>query len=1664
MSRLLKNFSIIFVVMTFLGCSQETEVAAQNNAPQELNQQAPVVSEPIATQATLQDPSADSSSSEKKDSSDAFNLDKVKDTYQNVNFQISDISERSYDGGNAIAITFSVPLNPSDNFSRYLQVSGKGGVVNGSWVLSESGKVAYFEFIQPNSKYHVEVDWHLASALGQKLAATETGTVNTRQVLPSVSFASTGHFLPLDLHSGLPVTVLNVPEVSINFHRIKGSEIPYVVRLLADRHNQSQYQLKRMADAGELVHSGRYQLPAGMNKRKTFNIPLHEVPALRESGLYVAVMQKPGTYDNPIQATYFSVTDLGIHIRRYAQSITVHANSLKTTKALENVYVTLLSDNGSELAKKSSNKLGEAVFNTVNTSAKYLVASYQNSYTIVSLKKAALDLSDFDLGKRPFNSQELFIYSERDLYRPGDTVNFNALLRDFDGKKTRSTPLKAKIKRADGQVLKEFSWHPNKQSYYEYSYLIDKTAQVGKWQLEVSGLSKKKTRYEFKVEEFMPERLKLSFDANKQSPEVFNSKQDVVVPILGEYLYGAPAAGNRLDARIKIDLLRHPFEVYKDFYFGSELETQWNDNFEENNGEMDDEGKLTLNIPSRWQQTKSPLSVSVFASLYESGGRPISRKHVSKVLPSKGVIGIRPVFKEYAPARGQAEFELIKTNASEEKLASSNLDVVLVREDRRYFWEYSHHEGWHYEYTEKELVELSTSSKIELGKLAKLELPVDYGRYRLEVTDTDTGYKSTMKFTAGNDWYGWWRDSQKAGQAARPDKVTLTLDKPSYAAGESIELTLIPPAAGESIIVVESDKPLWSHRLTVPKEGMKVSIPVNEKWNRHDIYISVVHLQPADNLQKITPTRSFGLVHLPLNREDKKLSIEFDAPEKWLPNQQVELKLKVSSGDESQPKKADKAWVTVAAVDVGILNITDYQTPDPHEFFFGKRRYDIDSLDMYNDLIELNANPLAKQRFGGDAGGLSRGGKQAQSEVQIVSLFSGLIEVKNGEANVMLELPDFNGRIKLMAVAFTEDSVSSSEQEVIVAAPLVTQLSIPRFVAWGDESTIALDLNNLSGSSQTLNVSLTSSGAVVLKEFNESIVIKDKTKKTISLPINVGYKGETSTINLNVEGVDDYPISRQWKLNSRSAYPAITMMNRKVLKEDESLHLAAETFTDYIPETLQASLSASNLVDLEMRNQMDNLLRYPYGCLEQSTSSTYPWVYASEQVLNNLDLKNTTGHTPAYNIENGLERIIKKQKKNGGFGLWSNNDNDEQHWLGAYVGDFLTDARQQGFQVNDEFYNKTMKRLGDYLKNNSSYSARWTEKPEHYRFAYRAYAGYVLSRHNKAGLGHLRKLADRYSDSQSFLPLIHLGLALHNQGDLKKGSELLDKALSDIRRGNFYLGDYGSSIRDKALAIHLLTRHKLKPDETFNIAIELAQEIKTRHYLSTQERNALFLAGLALETGTHKAWKADLHYADVVSEIKASGNRSQFLQGKDIAQGITLTNRSSELLYSTLAYSGFSKQAPQVESDKGIKIERNYFNLKGEEIVPSQLNVGDMVLVALKVNTERRMPDLMVVDLLPAGLELENQNLKHAAKFKDLVIDGHSISRWQERSKILHEEYRDDRYVAAIDVNWQKEVYGFYLARAVTPGKYQVPAPFAEDMYSPDTYAIGSTLEHMIIK
>jgi uncharacterized protein YfaS (alpha-2-macroglobulin family) len=1586
--------------------------------------------------------------------------------YSDRTIEVLDISERSFDGGNAIAVTLATPLNPEIKHDDYFSLTEKSGAsVDDSIVLSKNNKIVYFPFLEPSSTYKLTVYKGLNGNNGSKLKKNAVKEIKTRPIMASYNFASKGSFLPLKQHNGLPIELVNIKDINVDYFKVPDDQVVQFLsnqRRFQDKINR--YYAQNSINRTELVYSARYQFDASKNKRRTFNLPIQNITALSSPGIYLAVMTKASDVYQGISMTHFMVTDLGMHVRVYKDQLEVALNSLTDQQPLSGIEVSLLNHKGEQIDQFKSSPDGLGTLRTKND-ARYIVAHDGSSISVVPLMGPALDLSEFTLAHRPFVADEIFVYSARDLYRPGESIDFNALLRDKDGQRIKSSPLKASIKDPNGQTAKHFTWRSNSDGYFHQNLTIASDAKTGTWLLEVSKNNNVLTAYEFKVEEFLPERLKLTFNQGK-TPKLYQLNEKLTVNVLGEYLYGAPASGNRFESRIAISPQRQPFESVndslsyslKDFKFGDAIEANLSQQYKLPDVKLDSDGKAAIAIENRWAKVKSPVEVTLQASLFEIGGRAISRRHQTTVISGNKLIGIKPLFNNNPEHDSRIAFDIVTTNAQGGLIENSALDVKLVREDRRYFWEFNDSQGWHYRWSDSEFVEYNSAVDTHTNKASRLEVPVEYGRYRLEVSDPETNVMSSVQFFAGYDWYSSWRNNQSSSQAARPDKVSLAWDKESYNAGDVAQLSIVPPKAGEALLLIESDKLLHSERITIPAEGLNVAITIDEKWQRHDIYASVVHLQYGDNKKRITPTRAIGLIHLPLNREPRKLDVEIESAEKVYPNQTYQVKVKVNGHANQQAK------LTLAMVDVGVLSLTDFNTPDAHKYFFEPRRFQVDSRDLYQNLIELNDAPLAKQKFGGDAE-LSRGGKKAQAEVQILSLFSGLVTVdKKGYATVDFDIPDFNGRVRLMAMAFTDDQFGSAESEMTIAAPIVSQIAMPRFLATDDQSTFALDLHNSTEQKQTLTVALSTTDPISVNgtqsnvDNSQEIVLAAKEKTTLFYPVSVGSQEGRSKVSLSVLGVDGYPIDREWHIAVRSAYPALIEYKNTTLTKDQVFSFTPTDYAHLKTDTLEAVLSVNNMVEFNSREQMKHLLKYPYGCLEQSTSSTYPWLYANKEILSSLDLTDSTNKNRLESINHGLSRIQAKALKNGGYGLWSNTS-QEEHWLTAYVGDFLTDAKEQGIEVDQQQYQKTMDRLTSYLKNqNGVYSNRWSESAKHYDFAYRAYAGYVLSRHNKASLSKLRDLAKHKSDkAESQLALIHLALALKNQGDDVNSQAMFDKA-KVLERGTKYLSDYGSVIRDQALIIHLLIKHKFQLDYAFDTALSLSKLLVNKKYLSTQERNALFLASISLEEGEQKDWQAHLLLNEAKSTIKKAGAFAKKLSATDLQQPLSLTNTSDDRLYVNFAYQGVSKVKPQ--ATKGdLTIARDYYDSKGQTIDASELKVGDMVLVAIRVDSEHRSPDLLVVDLLPAGLELENQNLTHAIKLDSILFDGKPASEWQKKTKILHQEFRDDRYVAAIDVGYKSINYLFYLARAVTPGKYQVPAPLVENMYQPDKNAVGNTLD-----
>jgi uncharacterized protein YfaS (alpha-2-macroglobulin family) len=1566
---------------------------------------------------------------------------------------VLDIAERNRDGKNGIAVTLATEVDPGQDIQPYFQIQiKKTGKVAGAWVIGEDRRQVWFMNIEPQTEYQIDVNPGLRAMNGSSLSEAKSATITTRPLEPSVNFASKGAVLPLGYSSGLPVLTVNIASVDVDFFRIDDANLAEFLSTTRD-YGRYGWQANQLKQFGELIYSGRFDLAPEQNTRSKRDIPIHTLDALKKPGLYFAVMRAAGEYDRK-QITWFSVTDIGVHLRQYRNQLDVHTSSLATGKPLGKIALQILDEKSKVLQENTTTAEGVASFAQDLKQARVLVARTDDQLTLIDLQQPALDLSEFELGKRPQLPVELFIYSPRNLYRPGETMIVSGLLRDFDGRQTQAPVLTATLRAPNGTTAKEFKWPPGEAGYYQTEWTIPTDAPTGRWQLSVAGALQQPVVYPFNVEEFLPERMKLTLAEGAERSVRNSAVEKISLPLLAEYLYGAPAAGNRVSAFYQVEHWRSPVEALKDYQFGHVLDTAFTSQQDLADITLDDQGKGELQIPSAWREVQSPLKVQITTSLYESGGRAITRSHPVLVWPAQALIGLRPQFGKTNPtANSVATFDVVKANLSGELLAAAKLEATLISEDRQYFWEYNDHQGWHWQWTEKEFPVATEQFSLAQGKAGQISFPVGWGNYRIEVKDLDSGRVSSLRFFAGEDWYSDWQNAESSG-AARPDRVNLALDKPRYKAGETAQLKILPPAAGEALILVESDRPLWSKQLAVPAEGTSISIPIANDWQSHNLYITALLVEPSGKTRQITPKRSLGLLHLPLDREARRLEVNFEVADKTRPSTTLNTRIKVNAGGATPP-----AYVTLAAVDVGVLNITNFKTPDPFDHFFGQRRYAAEVRDMYSDVIESQRVDKAKLRFGGDAD-LARGGKAPQSDVQIVSLFRGPVPLTNGEAEIPLGLPDFNGRLRLMAVAFGDEQYGSAETEVTVAAPVILEIAMPRFLAYGDKATAALDVQNMTEEAQTFTISLSAAAPIEIAAQRQTLTLEPRQKTTLRAPITaVGFDG-AGRINATLENEKLGRIERAWNLGVRPAYPAATQQKQLVLKPGESLTASVSDLRSAIPATLQASVEISSTVNLQVAAQLRELLAYPYGCLEQTTSRAHPLLHASLDNQARFGLNPISEEERLKRMQAGVDRVARFQKANGGFGLWD-QDSEEDHWLTAYATDFLLDAQTQGLDVPASVLDKALQRLGYYLNSSGTFVGQhWSQDPRHYAFASRAYAAYVLSRVKQAPLGTLRTLYQRdFSHSRSGLPQVQLGLALMQMGDQKAGQEALEKAVKNLPARDQYLGDYGSEIRDIGQTVYMLLSNGRLTDKALDLSLKLRDAIRGRQWFSTQERTALFLSGIALEQSLNAEWKAEWQLGQSVSQtVTATGTWRKHLDAGDLAETFRLASQHDKPLYADVLLNGYGKEAPAPQ-ESGMGVASQWYNAAGKPVTPQKVKTGELFLVHVSVTAKERVPDALLVQLLPAGFELENQNLEHAIKLDNFRIDGKPLHELRDATQVKYQEYRDDRFVTALDQMPWNSGHLFYLVRAVTPGVYQVPPPIVEDMYRPEIRAIGHSLQ-----
>ncbi|SCM70754.1 Large extracellular alpha-helical protein [uncultured Pleomorphomonas sp.] len=1540
-------------------------------------------------------------------------------------FRVTDNSVDTQSSTPRLCVAFSDPIARNDpSVTGYVAVEGGDRLE----IEAEDNQICATG-VEYGNRYHVTVRKGLPAKDGEEaLNKTVELDVYVRDRDPSVRFVGKAYVLPKTPNATIPVVSVNVDTLDARVLKVGDRNLVNAVGEDRFLSQLDKWSADAVADReGREVWSGRIAIKRDTNREVTTAVPVSELVKTLEPGVYALVVRDVNKKDEwSADATqWFVVSDLGLAAMTGNDGLHVVIHALSDARAVAGVELKLIAADNDVLGSATTDDQGYARFDaglvkgTGGAAAQLLLATKDGDFAFLNLQKAAFDLTDRGVeGRDPPRPVDVFMTTERGVYRPGETVNLTVLARDPTASALPDLPLTLVVRRPDGNEFVRRVAADEGAGGRDLSFGLPGEAQRGTWRAAAYTDPKAGALQEvtFKVEDFQPERIDF---AVKTDATLLHAGESVDATLHADWLYGAPAAGLAIEGEVYVtpaaDIASAPGYRFglADDDFTSAAEDVQSDG-------TDDGGDATVTLVTpEVADTTRPLQAAVHVRVLDTNGRPVERRMTLPVSTGHQRIGVRPLFDGSVEEGGNAAFDVAVLDADYAKIGAKDLSWTLSRVQTNYQW-YQSDGSWDYHAIKTTTRVADGKLNVEPGQPARIEARVEWGEYQLSVTSADGAViPVSTGFQAG--WY------VPVKSEETPDLLKITLDKPRYAIGDTIKAHIEPRYAGVAVVSVVDDRLIAMKTLEVPAGGSTIELPVTADWGP-GAYVTASLLRPLDLAEKRMPSRALGLAWAGVDPGERLLGVAIDAPMDMRPQTDLAVAVKVDG-----VKAGEDAYVTIAAVDVGILNLTEFKAPAPEDWYFAQRRLGIEFRDLYGQLIDTTLGALGEVRTGGDGGGISRLMGPPPTE-RLVAFFQGVTKVgADGFAHASFKMPDFNGTVKVMAVAWSKTGVGHAARDVLVRDPVVIQASLPNFLAPGDRSRLALDFTHVEGPAGDFSLEVTAAGDLVGLDgtlAKATVSLSDKGKARVLIPITGKAVGD-ETITAALKAPDGTLLTKTLTLGVRDNEPAVTRVSDFSLRpESGELRLSADLFADLKPATGIATLTVGTVAGIDLPGLVHALDKYPYGCSEQITSRALPLVYLDDVIL----AAGLAGEAPVRErVQKAIDALLVNQGSDGSFGLWG--PGSEDLWLNAYVTDFLTRAKEKGYTVPPVAYDMAVTNL----KNRIAYASDFTDGGEDV-----AYALYVLARNGRASIGDLRFYAETKLDAFATpLARAQLGAALALYGDGQKAAgafrsslDLLDEGKDS---GRLWRADYGSDLRDGAAILALASESKLSTFDYQGLSREVGKLYKASTTTSTQEQAWMLLAAHAM---LKDGMKPELD----IGGTPHDGVFTAKYQPGDIANGLAIRNTGKAAVDARVTVTGIP-ETPEPAGGNGYELTRTYYDLDGNGIDPSAVKLGDRMVVVLSVTTSQSgWARLLLNDPLPAGFAIDNPSLVRAG-------DVAALDWLAPLDNAAHTEYQTDRFTVAFDLKDTTEFQFAYMVRAIAPGSFNLPAATLEDMYRPERQA-----------
>ncbi len=1495
------------------------------------------------------------------------------------------------------------------------------------------------EGLTHGQRYKLSLRRGLPSSVDEPLPTQIDLDVYIKDRSPMVRFTGDSFVLPSTARRGIPIVAVNTERADLKLYRVGDRNIAPLLTTSEFLTQMSGYSADRIEqENGELIWQGTIDLGQEMNREVTTSFPVDEALPNRTPGVYVLTASASNAVSQgwDTKATqWFVVSDIGLTTYAGTDGLNVFARSLGSARPIAGVDLQLLAKNNEVLGTATTDADGRATFTAglmrgtaamvpaVLTAQKGDEGSGQD-YVFLDMTRAGFDLSDRGVTGRPApGAIDLLSWTERGVYRPGETVHASALARNVDATAIENLPLTFVFLRPDG-VEDRRMVKTGEAGGYTLDLPLQGSAMRGTWTMQVFTDPKASSIGEktFLVDDFVPDRIE--FDLTTEATEIVTGEL-VAVRIDGRYLYGAAAAGLGLEGEIALTPSREnpAFPGYQ-FGLADEDETETVRIPLDALGVTDEDGTAVFDADiAELPFTTKLLKADIAVRMQEAGGRAVERHLLLPVRPDGSRIGIKPEFSGDLPEGAVGNFSVVLVDDAGAKQAAQDLLWKLVKVEQDYQW-YREGSAWRYEPITRTAQVLD--GKVEVtADAGRISVPVGWGRYRLEVETADMGGPaSSVEFDAG--WF------VTATSTETPDALEIALDKPSYNVGDTARLKVSSRYAGELLVTAGSEELIAVRTTTISEEGGEIEIPVTAEWGAGS-YVTATLYRPGEARESRMPMRAIGITWLKVDPDDRDLQVSIEAPEKTLPRQPLDISLLVKGAGANED-----AYITVAAVDVGILNLTGYEPPAPDDWYFGQRRLGLEIRDIYGRLIDGSLGATGRLRTGGDGGSMAL--QASPPKEKLVAFFSGPVKLDaEGRASVSFDIPQFNGTARIMAVAWSKSGVGHGVKDVVIRDPIVVTASLPRFLAPGDDSNLRLDIANTDAPTGVYDLTITTSDAVAIGQSAiKPVELASGGKASVTLPL-VGIEPGDGTVTIRLSHASGLSVDQALDIPVRPAAIPVTERRLVDLQPGTSLTIDGNLLADSILQGASVSVNVSRSNAFDIPALLMSLDRYPYGCAEQTTSRALPLLYLSRMAVQNgladdAEVKKR--------VQDAIYRVLSFQASAGSFGLWGPEGAGNDLWLDSYVTDFLARAREEGYQVPEQPLVQALENLQNALV----YTTNVREQGNQI-----AYALYVLARNRKAAISDLRYYADTMLDDfPTPLAKAHIAAALSLYGDGERSRAIFNGALqmseiAHVHKVSLARSDYGSSLRDGAAVLALAAESRPVPQILPAMADVVANEWRAKKYTSTQEQTWMLLAARALQNGD-EGLSLNINGAPHTGALMSQVSGNVLLD-----HPLEVRNESDEVL-SAAVTTVAAPAHPLAAGGDGFEITRTYYTMDGQEANVSEAQQNERYVVVLNITETNDWPSrILVTDLLPAGFEIDNPSIVNSANLSNFD--------WIEDVQAAHTEFRNDRFVAAFDRSQgdNRQITLAYVVRAVTPGVYAHPAAQVEDMYRPQFAARTAT-------